>query len=107
MQDDFGNALGPHVVRTIGARLDAGDKRMQRIEGDMAALRGDLQANTAATQAVADGTAELVAAYHAAQGAIKVLNWIAKIAKPMVTIVSLAVALAGLWQAIKTGVGRA
>lgn len=104
MQDDFGNAIGPHVVRSISARLDDGDARMQRIECDVSALRADLQDNTAATKAVAESTSELVAAYHAAQGAIKVLNWIARIAKPLVTIISLGIALLGLWSAVKAGV---
>lgn len=63
MQDDFGNAIGPHVVRTISARLDDGDARMQRIEGDVSALRSDLAENTAATKAVVESTSELVAAY--------------------------------------------
>lgn len=105
MQDDFGNAIVPHVVRSISARLDDGDARMQRIEGDVSALRADLQDNTAATKAVADNTRELVELFQSFKGAIKVLNWLGKLAKPMAYIVGLFTAIAGFYTALKSGVG--
>lgn len=43
-------------------------------------------------------TADLLAAFHAAQGAFTVLEWIAKVAKPILYIASLVTAFAVAWQ---------
>lgn len=111
MQDDFGNHLfGSKTInerlQVIGDGLDelreamrAGDDRMTRIEDNASSLRGDLNENTKATQEVADNTAQLVEIFKAFEGAIKVLNWLGKLAKPMAYIVSLCTALMGAWVA--------
>lgn len=99
--DDFGNVVPPASVRSINKRLEDGDLRMSRIEDDVAAVRVELQANTAATQAVATNTAEIVELIQAMKGALKVLNWIASWAKPMAYIVALGTAAVGFWTAIK------
>lgn len=93
MQDDFGNQILPAAVKTISARFDDGDARMGRIEGDVAAVRAELEANTRATQSVADSTAELVDFFHAMRGAMKVLNWIGKLARPLGAIIGLGAAV--------------
>lgn len=94
MQDDFGNEIHPLTVRDIRRQLGDGAERMTRIEDGLAA-------NTAATEAIRVSTAELVEVFRAMQGALKVLNWLGRLARPMSYIVALAAAGLGLWSAIK------
>ena len=101
MQDDFGDAVTVPGALGIRARLDAGDQRMGRIEGDVAAVREELAENTRATKEVASNTAELVELFQSFKGAIKVLNWFGKLAKPIAYIVGLGTALLGFWTALK------
>lgn len=108
MQDDFGDMLHAATVRAIGDRLDAGDVRMQRIEGDVAtlraqldALRQDLAGNTRATEQVAVNTRELVDLFESFKGAIKVLNWLGKLARPVGYIAAACTAILALWAAAK------
>jgi hypothetical protein len=101
MQDDFGDSVTVPGTLSIRARLDAGDQRMGRIEGDVAAVREELAENTRATKEVASNTAELVELFQSFKGAIKVLNWFGKLAKPMAYIVGLGTALLGFWTALK------
>ncbi len=101
MQDDFGDSVTVPGALSIRARLDAGDQRMGRIEGDVAAVREELAENTRATKEVASNTAELVELFQSFKGAIKVLNWFGKLAKPMAYIVGLGTALLGFWTALK------
>lgn len=93
MQDDFGNQILPAVARTIAARFDEGSERMGRIEGDVAAVRAELQDNTRTTNQLAASTADLVEFFEAMRGAFKVLNWIGKLAKPLGAIAALGAAV--------------
>lgn len=99
--DDYGNEVALGTVQGITQRLDEGDTRMGRIEGDLAAVRADLNANTEATQTVAANTGELVEMFQAMKGALKVLNWIGSLVKPMGYIAAFGTALLGLWTALK------
>ena len=94
MQDDYGDALHAATARAINERLDEGDARMTSIEGE-------LRANTEATHAIKADTAELVELFRAFKGAVKVLNWLGKLAKPIAGIVGLGAALLGFWSALK------
>lgn len=113
MQDDYGNALtGAKTInerlQVLGASMDevrgslrSGDERMTRIEDNAATLRAELASNTQATKEVADNTRELVELFQSFKGAIKVLNWLGKLAKPMAYIVGLGTACVGFWAALK------
>ena len=46
---------------------------------------------------VAQDTKEVVEAFHAAQGAFTVLDWIAKVAKPILIVVGFLAAMAAVW----------
>ena len=46
-------------------------------------------------------TEDMVAAFHAAQGAFTVLEWIAKVAKPIIFIGSVIAGLTALWHSHK------
>lgn len=81
-------------IVSIHERLDAGDQRMERIEGDLAA-------NTKATQQVAANTQEMVAMFESFRGAFRVLEGLGKLAKPMASLLALGAAIAGLWASMK------
>lgn len=110
MQDDYGNAL--LGAKTINERLQAlsedmrahlsrGEQRMSNIEANVDTLRADVASNTAATRAVAENTRELVELFESFKGAIRVLNWLGRLAKPMAYIVGLGTACVGFWVALK------
>ncbi|WP_240933154.1 hypothetical protein [Diaphorobacter sp. HDW4B] len=103
MQDDFGNLVPSGKTASLNERLIAGDERMNRIEGSVAALSEEMAENTKATREVADSTKDLVEFFQAMKGAFKVLNWLGKIAKPAGYIVALGTAVAGFWSALKGG----
>ena len=94
MQDDFGTEIHPLTVQDIKQQLGEGAARMTRIEDGLAA-------NTAATEAIQASTAELVRVFQTMQSALKVLDWLGRLARPMSYIVALAAAGVGLWSAIK------
>lgn len=96
IQDDFGNLVHTPGTASITDRLDAGDARMTRIEQDLAD-------NTRATQATADSTSELVELLKAFKGAFKVFEYIGRLAKPLAAILSVGVAIAGVWATVKSG----
>lgn len=84
-------------VGAIETRLGQGSDRMKAIEVGLAE-------NTAATKQIAENTTELVAAFNALQGALKVLNMIGRLAKPLTAILGLAAAGVGLWAAMTKGI---
>ena len=85
-------------LTAIKARLDAGDRRMQRIESDIAQLREDLHA-------IKQQIADLLELFQSFKGAFRVLQYLGKLAKPLAAIVGLGASIAALWAAIKTGAG--
>jgi hypothetical protein len=50
---------------------------------------------------IEQNTAGMVAAFNAAQGAFTVLDWIAKVAKPILWIAGLGAAIAVAWEQLK------
>jgi hypothetical protein len=89
-------APGTHSeeIAAIHARLDAGDARMARIEGE-------LRQNTEATKRVESNTREVIDLFGLAAGGFKALEGLGKIAKPVGAIVGLGAALLSLWAAFK------
>lgn len=94
IQDDYGNLVDGATVTTLTQRLDQGDQRMTRIEGS-------ISENTQLTQQLATSTAEIVEFFAAMKGALKVLNWIGKLARPLSAIAALAAATLAAWAAMK------
>lgn len=99
IQDDFGNLVHTPGSASIKERLDAGDARMTRIEQSLAE-------NTQATRATAESTSELVELLQACKGAIKVFEYIGKLATPLGAILKVGLVTAAIWAAIKTGGGH-
>jgi hypothetical protein len=81
----------------IEAQLADGKERMNN-------MQASLDINTATTNRVEANTAELVAAFGALQGAMRVLEMIGRLAKPVAAIVGLVAACAGVWTALKSGI---
>ena len=50
---------------------------------------------------ITSDTEDMVAAFHAAQGAFTVLEWVAKVAKPIIFIGSVIAGIAALWHSHK------
>ena len=63
-----------------------------------------LKENTDDTKAIKADTAELVEAFHSFKGAMKVLEWIGKAAKPVGYIVGVCASITAFWTAMKSGV---
>ena len=96
IQDDYGNLVHTPGTASITDQLDDVYARMTRIERDLAA-------NTAATRETADNTSELVDIFKAFKGAMKVLEYVGKLAKPLGYILKAGLAVAAVWVAVKTG----
>lgn len=96
IQDDACDLVPAPSLQAIQERLDAGDARMTRIEQSLAD-------NTQVVRSTAENTSELVELLQALKGAFKVLEFIGKLAKPLAAILSVGVAVAGIWAAIKSG----
>lgn len=63
-----------------------------------------LKENTDATKRIEANTAEMLDVFESFKGAMKVLNWIGKAAKPMGYVVGLCASIAAFWAALKVGV---
>ena len=88
--DNYGNLVDATTVEALADRLDLGDKRMTRIEDDLAK-------NTELTRQLAENTAEIVAFFAAVKGAFKVLDWIGRLAKPVGAIATMVAGVAAAW----------
>lgn len=77
------------------------ESNFAHLEARVGAIETGLAANTAMTQKIASDVAEGVEFLNAAKGAMRVLEIIGKMAKPMGYIVALCAAVAGFWTALK------
>ena len=91
--------------------LDEGDRRMNSLTDEITAVKLEqsefrrlLKENTDATNSIKADTAELVEAFHSFKGAMKVLEWIGKAAKPVGYIVGVCASITAFWTAMKSGV---
>ena len=91
--------------------LSQGDKRMNTLTDEITAVKLEqsefrrlLKENTDATNAIKADTAELLEAFHSFKGAMKVLEWIGKAAKPLGYIVGVCASITAFWTAMKSGV---
>ena len=79
------------------------DRRLDEGAAKMKAISADLQANTHATNAVKDDTSELIETFRSFQGAMRVLDMLGKLARPLGYITMLGSALWGVFTLIKGG----
>ena len=95
----------------VARALDKGDRRMNSLAEEITVVKLEqaeyrrlLKENTDDTKAIKADTAELLEAFHSFKGAMKVLEWIGKAAKPIGYIAGLCASVAAFWAAIKSGV---
>lgn len=95
----------------VARALDQGDKRMNSLADEITAVKLEqaefrhlLKENTDATNAIKADTAELLEAFNSFKGAMKVLEWIGKAAKPLGYIVGVCASITAFWTALKSGV---
>lgn len=95
----------------IARALDHGDKRMNNLADEITVVKLEqaeyrrlLKENTDDTKAIKADTAELLEAFRSFKGAMKVLEWIGKAAKPLGYIVGACASVAAFWTAMRSGV---
>ena len=95
----------------VARALDKGDRRMNSLADEIAVVKLEqaehrrlLKENTDETKAIKADTAELLEAFRSFKGAMKVLEWIGKAAKPLGYVVGLGASVAAFWAAMKSGV---
>ena len=95
----------------VARALDQGDKRMNPLADEITAVKLEqaefrhlLKENTDDTKAIKADTAELLEAFRSFKGAVKVLEWIGKAAKPLGYIIGVCASVTAFWTAIKSGV---
>lgn len=98
-------------LQQIHEKLAQGDKRMDSLTDEVTAIkleqaqfRVELAENTNATKRIEANTAEMLDVFESWKGAMKVLNWIGKAAKPIGYVVGLGASIAAFWAALKAGV---
>ena len=98
-------------LQQIHNELAEWDKRMNSLTDEITAVnleqaefRRLLKENTDDTKAIKADTAELLEAFRSFKGAMKVLEWIGKAAKPLGYIAGLCASMYAFWTAVKSGV---
>lgn len=98
-------------LQQIHNELAEGDKRMNSLTDEVTAIkleqaqfRVELAENTNATNRIEANTAEMLDVFESWKGAMKVLTWIGKAAKPLGYLVGLGASVAAFWAALKGGV---
>lgn len=85
-------------------RVDSLTDEVTAIKLEQAQFRVELAENTNATNRIEANTAEMLDVFDSWKGAMKVLNWIGKAAKPIGYVVGLGASIAAFWAALKGGV---
>ena len=85
-------------------RMDSLTDEVTAIKLEQAQFRVELAENTNATNRIEANTAEMLDVFESWKGAMKVLNWIGKAAKPIGYVVGLGASIAAFWAALKGGV---
>ena len=106
-----GGGMNEAFEQDVARALDQDDKRMNSLADEITAVKLKqanfqrlLKENTDATNSIKADTAELLEAFRSFKGAMKVLEWIGKAAKPMGYVVGLGASVAAFWAAMKSGV---
>jgi len=98
-------------LQQIHNELAEGDKRMNSLTDEVTAIkleqaqfRVELAENTGATKRIEANTAEMLDVFESWKGAMKVLTWIGKAAKPVGWIAGMVASFVAFWTAIKSGI---
>lgn len=103
--------MSDEFEQQVANALSQGDTRMNNLADEITAVKLEqaeyrrlLKENTDDTKAIKADTAELLEAFRSFKGAMKVLEWIGKAAKPLGYVVGLGASIAAFWTAMKSGV---
>ena len=110
--------MGFHMPRTpeefndyVAKELRAGDERMDEIVKTVAAIQIEqasakvlLAENTETIKEVKTDTADMLEVFESWKGAMRVMDMIGSLAKPLGYIAALIAAVVGIWTAMKSGV---
>ena len=95
----------------VARELRAGDKRMDEIVKTVAAIQVEqasakllLAENTETINEIKTDTADMLEVFESWKGAMRVMEMIGKLAKPLGYIAALIAAVVGIWNAMKSGV---
>ena len=96
----------------VAKELREGDKRMDEIVKTVAAIQIEqasakvlLAENTETIKQIKTDTADMLEVFESWKGAMRVMEMIGKLAKPLGYIAALIAAVVGIWTAMKSGVG--
>ena len=110
--------MGFHMPRTpeefndyVAKELRAGDKRMDEIVKTVAAIQLEqanakvlLAKNAETIKEIKTDTADMLEAFESWRGAMRVMEMIGKLAKPLGYIVGFGASVAAFWASMKSGV---
>ena len=103
--------MSDEFEQQVANALSQGDTRMNNLADEITVVKLEqaeyrrlLKENTDDTKAIKADTAELLEAFRSFKGAMKVLEWIGKAAKPLGYVVGLGASVAAFWTAMKSGV---
>ena len=110
--------MGFHMPRTteefndyVAKELRAGDKRMDDIVKTIAAIQIEqasakvlLAENTETIKEIKTDTADMLEVFESWKGAMRVMEMIGKLAKPLGYIVGFGASVAAFWASMKSGV---
>ena len=95
----------------VANELRAGDRRMDeivktvsQIQTEQASAKVLLAANTETIAQIKTDTAEMLGVFESWKGAMKVMEMIGKLAKPLGYIVGFGASVAAFWAAMKSGI---
>ena len=95
----------------VAKELRAGDKRMDeivktvsQIQAEQASAKVLLAANTETIAQIKTDTAEMLGVFESWKGAMKVMEMVGKLAKPLGYIVGFGASVAAFWATMKSGV---
>ena len=96
----------------VANELRAGDRRMDEIVKTVAQIQAEqasakvlLAANTETIAQIKTDTAEMLGVFESWKGAMKVMEMLGKLAKPLGYIVGMFASVAAFYTAMKSGVG--
>lgn len=89
--------------RALAVQMDGLAKTQEEQSEQFESIRGELEANTRATDEIKQNTGEMLDLFRAWQGAMKVFEVIGKAAKPLAAIASLGAAAGAWWLNLRGG----
>lgn len=95
----------------VAQELRAGDKRMDEIVATVAIIQAEqasakvlLAENTETIKQIKTDTADMLDVFDSWKGAMKALEMIGKLAKPLGYVIGLGASIAAFWTALKSGI---